>query len=254
MQADGGGLFARCGRHRRNRVSRLIKPQRAEPGEGRGGAGAGIASPCRAAGAKVLARLLGAGMSCDAHHMTAPQPEGIRAARRWRQRSATPKSVAKRSATSMHGTGTPHNDAAESRAVRDLWEIARPVPMSSIKSMCGHTLGAAGSHRSGSFGAIAMHGVPPTKTCASLETEFGLDYIPEVPRQKQVDVVLSSSFAFWRQQRSAAFRSGLGAGEWQPGKSATLAVVKESVTSLGEIYREPDSPLVVLAQFDACAR
>ncbi|HNK44138.1 MAG TPA: beta-ketoacyl-[acyl-carrier-protein] synthase family protein [Pseudomonadota bacterium] len=150
-------------------------------------------------GAKVLARLLGAGMSCDAHHMTAPQPEGI-GARQAMEAALCDAKVGREAIgyINAHGTGTPHNDAAESRAVRDLLGDRAPhVPMSSIKSMCGHTLGAAGAIEAAASVLSLVHGVlPPTKNLRDPETEFGLDYIPEVPRQKQVDVVLSSSFAF----------------------------------------------------------
>ena len=97
-----------------------------------------------------------------------------------------------------HGTGTPHNDAAESHAVRDfLGERAGQVPISSIKSMVGHTLGAAGAIEAVASVLSLLHGVlPPTKNLRDPETEFGLDYIPELPRHQQVEVVLSSSFAF----------------------------------------------------------
>ena len=150
-------------------------------------------------GARVLARLLGAGLSCDAHHMTAPEPAGRGA----RQAMAAALTDAKLDAAAIgyinaHGTGTPHNDAAESRAVAELLgERAPHVPMSSIKSMIGHTLGAAGAIEAVASVLSLCHGVlPPTINLRDPETEFGLDYIPMVPRQQQVEVVLSSSFAF----------------------------------------------------------
>ncbi len=150
-------------------------------------------------GAKVLARLLGAGMSCDAHHMTAPQPEGAGARQAMqaalRDAKLGPESIGYINA---HGTGTPHNDSAESRAVRDLLGDRAPqVPMSSIKSMCGHTLGAAGAIEAVASVLSIQYGVlPPTINLRDPETEYGLDYIPEVAREKQVEVILSSSFAF----------------------------------------------------------
>ena len=78
-----------------------------------------------------------------------------------------------------------------------LGERAPHVPMSSIKSMIGHTLGAAGAIEAVASVLSLCHGVlPPTINLRDPETEFGLDYIPMVPRQQQVEVVLSSSFAF----------------------------------------------------------
>ncbi len=150
-------------------------------------------------GAKVLARVLGAGMSCDAHHMTAPQPEGIGARQAMqaalRDAKLGPEDLGYINA---HGTGTPHNDSAESCAVRDLLGSRAPqVPMSSIKSMCGHTLGAAGAIEAVASVLSLQYGVlPPTKNLRDPETDYGLDYIPEVAREKPVDVILSSSFAF----------------------------------------------------------
>jgi len=150
-------------------------------------------------GARILASLLGAGMSCDAHHMTAPQPEG-RGARQAMQAALVDAKLGADQIgyINAHGTGTPHNDGAESQAVRELLGDRAPqVPMSSIKSMIGHTLGAAGALESVASVLSLRYGVlPPTKNLRDPETEYGLDYIPEVARQQQVDVVLSSSFAF----------------------------------------------------------
>jgi 3-oxoacyl-(acyl-carrier-protein) synthase len=146
-------------------------------------------------GARILARLLGAGMSCDA--MTAALRD------------------AKLDASAIgyinaHGTGTPHNDSAESHAVRSLLgDRAGQVPMSSIKSMVGHTLGAAGAIEAVASVLSLQHGIlPPTKNLRDPETDFGLDYIPEVARQKQVDVILSSSFAFGGNNAALLFGRG----------------------------------------------
>lgn len=162
-------------------------------------------------GARILARLLGAGMSCDAHHMTAPQPEGKGAL----QAMTAALRDAKLDASAIgyinaHGTGTPHNDSAESHAVRSLLgDRAGQVPMSSIKSMVGHTLGAAGAIEAVASVLSLQHGIlPPTKNLRDPETNFGLDYIPEVARQKQVDVILSSSFAFGGNNAALLFGRG----------------------------------------------
>ncbi len=98
-----------------------------------------------ARGARVYAELAGYGLSCDAHHMTAAHPEGAGAARAMERAladsGAAPEEV---SYVSAHGTGTPTNDRLEVLAVKRVFgEAARKTPMSSIKSMIGHTMGAA---------------------------------------------------------------------------------------------------------------
>ena len=105
------------------------------------------AEHARRRGARVLARLVGSGLSCDAHHMTAPEPQGQGALRAMRaacvDAGLSPDAV---DYVNAHGTATPHNDAAESAALKSLFsERAAKVPVSSIKSMVGHTLIAAGS-------------------------------------------------------------------------------------------------------------
>lgn len=150
-------------------------------------------------GARPKGRLLGAGLSCDAHHMTAPHPtgEGARQAMLAALNDAGMGTEAV-SYINAHGTGTPHNDSTESRAVADLLGgRASQVPMSSIKSMIGHTLGAAGAIEAAACVVALQSGVlPPTKNLRDPETEYGLDYIAETPRAQAVEVVLSSSFAF----------------------------------------------------------
>ena len=97
-----------------------------------------------------------------------------------------------------HGTGTPHNDAAESAAVRALLgERAAHVPISSIKSMVGHTLGAAGAIEAVAAVLALVEGVlPPTVNLENPDPAFGLDFIIGDARQQRVGAVLSSSFAF----------------------------------------------------------
>src|SRR5262249_32718128 len=101
----------------------------------------------RARGARVLALLAGWGMTADAHHMTAPHPEGDGAARA--MGAALDDAGLPAEAVgyiNAHGTATPHNDAAETAAIKRVLGARAPsVPISSIKSMVGHTLGAAGA-------------------------------------------------------------------------------------------------------------
>ena len=139
------------------------------------------------------------GLTCDAHHMTAPHPEGEGALRAMRlalhDAGLGPEALGYINA---HGTGTPHNDAAESTAVsRLLGERRRAVPMSSIKSMVGHTLGAAGAIEAVASIVALTHGfLPPTVNLQTPDPAFDLDFIPGAAREQRVDVVLSSSFAF----------------------------------------------------------
>ena len=97
-----------------------------------------------------------------------------------------------------HGTGTPHNDAAESAAVRALLgPRAAQVPISSIKSMVGHTLGAAGAIEAvAAVLALVDEALPPTVNLQTPDPEFGLDFIRGAARAERVDAVLSASFAF----------------------------------------------------------
>lgn len=161
------------------------------------------AEHARRRGARPLARFLGAGLSCDAHHMTAPHPQGDGALRAMRAAclaaGIAPESVGYINA---HGTGTPHNDAAETAAVRSLLgERAAKVPMSSIKSMVGHTLGAAGAIEAVASVLSLQHGfLPPTANLKTPDPAFGaagdFDLIMDTSREQPVDIVMSSSFAF----------------------------------------------------------
>jgi 3-oxoacyl-[acyl-carrier-protein] synthase II len=157
----------------------------------------------RRRGARPLARLCGAGLSCDAHHMTAPHPQGEGALRAMRAACAdagiAPEAVGYINA---HGTGTPHNDAAETAAVKSLLgERSGRVAMSSIKSMVGHTLGAAGAIEAAASVLSLLHGfLPPTANLLTPDPAFGaaedFDLIMGASRAQPVDVVMSSSFAF----------------------------------------------------------
>jgi 3-oxoacyl-[acyl-carrier-protein] synthase II len=155
-----------------------------------------------------LALLAGWGITADAHHMTAPHPEGEGAARAMRMALAdaqlTPEQIGY---VNAHGTGTPHNDAAESCALKSLLGARAPsVPVSSIKSMVGHTLGAAGAiEAAASVLSLAQGFLPPTVNLRTPDPAFGLDFIAEGAREVRVDAVLSSSFAFGGNNTVLAF-------------------------------------------------
>jgi 3-oxoacyl-[acyl-carrier-protein] synthase II len=160
----------------------------------------------RARGANILAVLAGWGMTADAHHMTAPHPEGDGAARAMRAAIADgglqPEQVGY---VNAHGTATPHNDAAETLAIKSaLGDHAKRTPVSSIKSMVGHTLGAAGAVEAvASVLSLQKGFLPPTVNLVT--PEFDLDYIPGAAREISVEVVLSNSFAFGGNNTCLAF-------------------------------------------------
>jgi 3-oxoacyl-[acyl-carrier-protein] synthase II len=152
-----------------------------------------------ARGAKIYAEILGYGVSCDAHHMTAAHPEGegaIRAMTAAMRESGV--GLEDIDYISAHGTGTPTNDRVESIAARTLFgERAERVPMSSIKSMLGHTMGAASAIEAAACSLILDTGwVPPTINHEEPDEDCHLDFVPNKARQVNPDVVLNNAYAF----------------------------------------------------------
>jgi 3-oxoacyl-[acyl-carrier-protein] synthase II len=153
----------------------------------------------RARGATIYAVVAGWGITADAHHMTAPHPEGDGAARAMQMALDDARLSADRIGyVNAHGTGTPHNDAAETLACKRIFGARAPsVPVSSIKSMVGHTLGAAGAIEAAASVLSLAHGfLPPTVHLRTPDPAFGLDYIPNAARDVAVEALLSNSFAF----------------------------------------------------------
>jgi 3-oxoacyl-[acyl-carrier-protein] synthase II len=147
-------------------------------------------------GATIYAEVLGYGASNDAHHMAQPDPESVgviemmRAA--LRRSGVEPEEVGYINA---HGTSTPLGDAAETRAIKEVFgDHAYELAVSSTKSMTGHCFGAAGAIES-MMCALALHeGVlPPTINYANPDPECDLDYVPNEARRVQVDVTLSNA-------------------------------------------------------------
>jgi 3-oxoacyl-[acyl-carrier-protein] synthase II len=173
------------------------------------GEGAGVlvieeAEAARARGARVLAELRGYASTADAYHLTAPDPEGGAAARAIRlalvDADAEPADVAY---VNAHGTSTPLNDTAETRAIEAaLGDDARRVPISSLKSAIGHLLGAAGAVEAVATVLALRRGVvPPTLGLEEHDPELTLDYVPDTarPLERTGDgppVALSNSFGF----------------------------------------------------------
>ena len=163
----------------------------------------------RARGATILAELAGWGITADAHHMTAPHPEGDGAARAMQAAlddAGLPAEAV--GYVNAHGTATPHNDAAESVAIKRVLGARAPeVPVSSIKSMVGHTLGAAGAIEAvASVVTLWKHVIPPTVNLRNPDPAFGLDFVPGAAREVEVELVLSNSFAFGGNNTTLALR------------------------------------------------
>lgn len=160
-----------------------------------------------ARGAHVYAELAGYGLTCDAHHMTAPQGDGATAAMRLAMADAgvTPEEVGYISA---HGTGTAVNDRVETLAVKQAFGgAAYRVPMSSIKSMLGHTMGAASAIEA-AVCALAVRDdvVPPTIHLETPDPECDLDYVPNEARRQGVEVAMNNAYAFGGNNASVIFR------------------------------------------------
>jgi len=153
----------------------------------------------RARGARIYAEVLGFGATCDAHHITAPEPEGSGAARSMstalRDAGLAPSDV---SYINAHGTSTPLNDAMETRAIkRTFGDHAYRLAINSTKSMIGHLLGASGGVELVQTALSVAHDlVPPTINYENPDPECDLDYVPNTARELPVRVAMCNSFGF----------------------------------------------------------
>lgn len=160
-------------------------------------------------GAKIYAELVGYGMSADAYHMTAPEPEGIGAiaAMRLALEAArlSPEDV---DYINAHGTSTPMGDTAETRAIKQVFGgHAYRLAVSSVKSMTGHLLGAAGGVESVATVLTIYHGlIPPTINYDEPDPGCDLDYVPNKARQAEVRVALTNSFGFGGTNATLVFK------------------------------------------------
>jgi 3-oxoacyl-[acyl-carrier-protein] synthase II len=153
----------------------------------------------RGRGAKIYAEIRGYGANADAHHITAPAPEGEGAQRcmkiALKDAGLAPAQIGYINA---HGTSTKMNDTNETIAIKKVFgDAARKVMVSSTKSMTGHMLGAAGGVET-AFCALALaRGViPPTINYTTPDPECDLDYVPNTAREVRVDHVITNSFGF----------------------------------------------------------
>jgi beta-ketoacyl-acyl-carrier-protein synthase II len=161
-------------------------------------------------GAQPLVEMAAHAATSDAIHLTAPDPEGIGAAHcmrlALRRAGLSPQEV---SYINAHGTGTLLGDPAETRAIKlTLGELASRVPVSSTKSMTGHLIGGAGSLEAIiSIQALLTGIIPPTINLEKPDPECDLDYVPNVARQADLQVVLSNSFGFGGHNATLVFKA-----------------------------------------------
>ncbi|MBC8016737.1 MAG: beta-ketoacyl-ACP synthase II [Sporomusaceae bacterium] len=149
--------------------------------------------------ATIYAEVIGYGFNADAYHITAPAPEGAQAAKcmamSLRDAGIAPEAV---DYINAHGTSTPMNDKNETLAIKSLFGAhAYKLAVSSTKSMTGHLLGASGGIECIATVLTLINDIiPPTINYETPDEELDLDYVPNVPRKKVVNVALSNSFGF----------------------------------------------------------
>ncbi|GAA3406735.1 beta-ketoacyl-ACP synthase II [Paenibacillus hodogayensis] len=148
-------------------------------------------------GAHIYAEVIGYGMSGDAYHMTDPDPDGAARcmSRAIRDAGIEPSEI---DYINAHGTSTPVGDRSETTAIKKaLGDHAYKVAVSSTKSMTGHLLGAAGGVEAVITGLTLERGkIAPTINLDNQDPECDLDYVPNVPREANVNIAMSNSFGF----------------------------------------------------------
>lgn len=163
----------------------------------------------QARGAHIYCELSGYAATCDAFHITQPDPEGKglsqAMARALADARMQPHEI---DYINAHGTSTPYNDKFETLAIKKVFgEHARKVMISSTKSMTGHLLGAAGGIEAViSVKTIQTGEVPPTINLETPDPDCDLDYVPNVKRQAEVKTVLSDNLGFGGQNAALVFR------------------------------------------------
>jgi 3-oxoacyl-(acyl-carrier-protein) synthase len=151
----------------------------------------------RARGARIYAEVLGGASSADAYHVAAPDPQGAGAVRAMKRalRDAS-VDISEVDYINAHGTSTPLNDATETLAIKTVFgEQAYSVPISSTKSMIGHSMGAAGGLEAiACVKTIETGMIHPTVNYETPDPACDLDYVPNTARHAEVNIVLSNSF------------------------------------------------------------
>jgi 3-oxoacyl-[acyl-carrier-protein] synthase II len=163
--------------------------------------------------ARIYAEIVGYGMTGDAHHITAPDPEGDGATRAMTLALAdggiAPADVGY---VNAHGTSTPYNDKFETLAIKRVFgEHAYRLAVSSTKSMTGHLLGAAGGIEAIATVLALHHGLlPPTINYETPDPDCDLDYVPNQARKQELEVGISNAFGFGGTNATLAFRKYRG--------------------------------------------
>jgi 3-oxoacyl-[acyl-carrier-protein] synthase II len=153
----------------------------------------------KARGARIYAEVAGYGVTCDAYHITATDPEGIGPSRAMekaiKDAGLTPRDV---DYINAHGTSTPIGDISETIAIKKIFEDhAREVAISSTKSMTGHLLGAAGGIETMACALVIQNGIiPPTINYEFPDPDCDLNYVPNKAINREVNVAMSNSFGF----------------------------------------------------------
>ncbi|MFZ7134562.1 MAG: beta-ketoacyl-ACP synthase II [Eubacteriales bacterium] len=159
--------------------------------------------------AKIYAEIVGYGSTCDAHHITAPAPEGEGGMRAMKQAlqdaSLQPEDV---SYINAHGTSTYYNDLNETMAIKGLFKNdAYHIPISSTKSMIGHLLGASGGVEAiACVKAIENDIIPPTIGYTTPDPDCDLDYVPNASKETVVNVAISNSLGFGGHNATITFK------------------------------------------------
>ena len=164
------------------------------------------AEHCRRRGGRVLGELLGAGITTDAHHVTAPHPEGEGMMRAMSEAlAAAGREPSDIGYVNAHGTGTPQNDRVEALAMASVFGEGR-VLVSSTKSLIGHTMAAAGSVEAVATLLALQHGlIPPTANLDDPDPEVPFDCVAKTARAVELRAALSNSFGFGGQNVSLLF-------------------------------------------------
>ena len=164
----------------------------------------------RARGARIYCELAGYAATCDAFHITQPDPEGkglsLAMQRALEYAAVAPEAI---DYINAHGTSTPYNDKFETLAIKKLFgDHARKLAVSSTKSMTGHLLGAAGGIESVICAKTIQTGkIPPTINLEKPDPDCDLDYVPNVAREAKVRAVLSNNLGFGGQNAAAVFKA-----------------------------------------------
>lgn len=166
-------------------------------------------------GAKIYAEVVGYGNSCDAHHVTAPSPDGVPASRAIRQSLDEAGFDAEKDLLyiNAHGTSTPLNDKTETAAIKLALgeDVARKAMISSTKSMTGHMLGATGAVELVASALTVANGVvAPTIGLNEPDPDCDLDYVPNVARKADVTIAISNSLGFGGHNGCVALRKWQG--------------------------------------------